>query len=90
MKESLISGRIKTSSCHKSRQVGPIDLRSKQGRPLSYANVVRRCVGGYERSILMGWRCRPCGSWDVYAAALSDLEENGLATYHTQNVNFGS
>ena len=52
LKGSLINRCIKSSSQFKSHQVGPIDLRSKQGRPLSYANVVRSCVGGFERSVL--------------------------------------
>ena len=29
-------------------------------------------VGKSKSSILKGWRCRDCGSWDVYAAVVGE------------------
>ena len=69
--KSLINGHKMASAHHKS---GPIDFISRDGRRLSFANVVRSGVGS-QRAPLKGWRCSSCESWDVYAASLG--EEQG-------------
>uniref|UniRef100_A0A7C9EAQ4 Uncharacterized protein n=1 Tax=Opuntia streptacantha TaxID=393608 RepID=A0A7C9EAQ4_OPUST len=44
-------------------------------RKFSFANVVRGQPGGSVDSPLMGWRCRACGSWDVFAAVIGEVQD---------------
>jgi len=48
------------------------EVKGWLSKPLSYANVVKGASGAMFSGQLKGWRCRSCGSWDVYAAVLGD------------------
>jgi len=40
--------------------------------PPTFANVVRGGSGPSLNSALKGWRCRTCGSWDIFAGVIGD------------------
>ena len=61
------------SSFAKAKEVSTA-ARSFSNRPVSYANIVRGTNGGENYGQLRGWRCRACGSWDIYAAILGDVK----------------
>jgi len=72
LKESLIYGNHEDSPKQRSTSVA---FKSRVGRHLSYANVVQARLIDPHSSILEGWRCRECGSRDVYAAVLDEETE---------------
>jgi len=43
------------------------DSLKVNGQP-TFANVVRGGSRSSKNSALKGWRCRTCGSWDIFAA----------------------
>jgi len=63
LKETLIEGHKKPSPTPSS---APIRSRFAVGRDKPFANVVRDCLGGSHDLRLRGWKCRACGSWDVF------------------------
>ena len=38
-------------------------------------------VGKPNSTILKGWRCRDCGSWDVYVAVIEERSGSGQGTF---------
>ena len=59
--------------CQEGRKkVTPRTCTSKVSNNLSFADALRGRVGKSKSSILKGWRCRDCGSWDVYAAVIGE------------------
>ena len=56
------------------------------GGHLSYANAVRGRVVDARSSVLKGWRCRDCGSWDVYAAVLGNEKDSKLGSHNKQDL----
>ena len=69
LKEPLIYGNLKASSQQLPRQVA---RKSRVGRNLSYANTVRGRLIDPQSCSLRGWRCRQCGSWDVFEVILGE------------------
>ena len=53
---------------------------SKVSNNLSYADALRGRVGKPNSTILKGWRCRDCGSWDVYDAVIGEHSESVQVT----------
>jgi len=54
----------------------PLLFNSGVGRHLFYASVVHDTMSDIQSSLLKGWRCGECGSWDVYATILGEEESN--------------
>jgi len=54
-------------------------------RNLSYADAVRGRVSDPQSSSSRGWRCKHCGSWDVYVAILAEEKESLLGIHNQQN-----
>jgi len=52
----------------------PFPSRVAEGRDRSAANVVRGRLGGPHDS-QWGWKCRACGSWDVFAAMIGEDQD---------------
>ena len=59
----------------------PVTFKSIVGRHLSFANAVRGRMSDSHSSVMKGWRCRECGSWDVYGATLG-AESNYVIHKH--------
>ena len=64
LKETLIEGHKKPSPPPRNASI-PSGFSVTRDR--SFANVVRDHLGGSPNSPLMGWKCRDCGSCDVFA-----------------------
>jgi len=69
-KETLIGA--SNSGVAKSKEASNT-ARSPTNKSVSYANVVQGATGGEHYGQLKGWRCRACGSWDIYVAILGDV-----------------
>ena len=82
LKEALIVGHKKSSPS--SMNACPCS-RFFVDRKLPFANVVRGQSGGSVDSHLMGWRCRACGSWDVFAAVIGEVQD-GSGTEQDQQA----
>jgi len=84
LKETLIEG-------HKKPSPPPRNASSPSrflvGRNRSFANVVRGRLACSPGSHLMGWKCRACGSWDVFAAVFGE-EQDGSGNVLKQKVSF--
>ena len=76
LKETLIGA--SNSSFAKAKEVSTA-ARSFSNRPVSYANIVRGTNGGENYGQLRGWRCRACGSWDIYARYFRGCAERYLS-----------
>ena len=72
LKEILIEGHKKSSP---STMNAPPRSRFIVGRRKSFANAVRGQLGGSLDSQLMGWKCRACRFWDVFAAVIGEGQE---------------
>jgi len=81
LKEFLIYGNQEASPKQRSSSVA---FKSRVGRHLSYANAVRGRLIDPRSSVLKGWRCRECGSWDVYAIVLGKEKDN-LGSHNKQD-----
>ena len=79
LKEFLIYGKHEASPKQRSTSVA---FKSRVGRHLSYVNAVRGRVVDSRGSILKGWRCRECGSWDVYTAVLGKEKDSNLGSHN--------
>jgi len=69
LKETLIGA--SSSNFAKSKEASKA-AGGFSSKPMSYANVVRGATSAVLAGQLKGWRCRSCGSWDVYASVLGD------------------
>ena len=76
LKESLISGKSEAPDKQWTR---PVVRKSRGGRSLSYAEAVRGKVSVSQSLPLRGWRCKQCGSWDVFSAVLGEEKESELS-----------
>ena len=56
----------------RKQKVTPCTCTLKVSNNLSFADALRGRVGKLKSSILKGWRCRDCGSWDVYIAMIGE------------------
>ena len=56
----------------RKQQVTPRTYTLKVSNHLSFANTLRGRVGKSKSSVLKGWRCRNCGSWDVSGAVIKE------------------
>ena len=65
LKETLIGASKASSAFPKEARK---EVKGWSSKPVSYANVVKGVSGAMFSGQLKGWRCRSCGSWDVYAA----------------------
>ena len=68
-KKVLIDANRPRSS--KQQKTSPAGF-SKVSKIFSYADALRGRVGKSKSTILKGWRCRDCGSWDVVAAVIGE------------------
>ena len=85
LKEILIKGHKKSSPSPKN---APTHSRFTVGRKRSLANTVRGQLGGGSLdSQLMAWKCRACGSWDVFAAVIGEGQD-GDCNERKQKVSF--
>jgi len=81
LKESLVGG--KGENYHKQWE-RPVASKARMGRPQSYTEAVRGRNGDPQSSHLRGWRCKQCGSWDVFAAVLGE-EKVSVSGGHKQH-----
>ena len=72
LKEILIEGHKKLSP---SSVFACPHSRFSVGRKKSFVNAVRGQLGGSLDSQLMRWKCRACGSWDVFAAVIGEGQD---------------
>ena len=84
MKESLLG--VSNSFGAKAKEVSTA-ARSFSHKPVSFANIVRGANDVENFGRLKGWRCRACGSWDIYAAILGDVQSGTAQTSRERGLN---
>jgi len=86
LKDSLLG--VTISNGVKAKEVSNA-ARPLSHRPVSFANIVRGVNGVENYGPLKGWRCRACGSWDIYAAILGDVQRGTAQTSRERGLNQG-
>jgi len=86
LKETLIKGHEKPSPPPRNASI-PSRFSVSWDMSFVNVNVVRGRLGGSLDSHLMGWKCRACGSWDVFVALIGK-EKDGSGDVLKQKVSF--